>query len=422
MGCRIFYNGIKDIIVVSDLKDKQQVYIIYIGTLLSFIFSIVVTYLNTKYLTLEDFGVFKLYQNAGYLLYVILNLGIFYSSTYLVAQSDDLSEQVKLASAGLNVFFIVCFVLFIVMSFLYFLFWDVFAKYFRDGFFLLFLSFFSVALINGMQGIYQGMNKIKEISIIKFMPYFLFTICFILFSVDSSFSSITLFCMLNILVVTFYLINTGFNFFSLDSTKSIILSVRSYGLNVYIGSVLGVGCIYFINTMLPFYLDMKALAVVGVALTLSSPLQLIPSVIGVVLFRKFANGNNCFDKDVVIPLTIISVIAIIVFNLLISSVVSILFSEEYMGAIELSRLISLGYIFYGVGDFFTKFIASRGAGKSLRNTSVAVGLSVIAVFFLTINNFGPHALCYAVIFGGLVFSFLSISACYKIIREENDIK
>lgn len=407
---------------MSESRHKNQVYIMYLGTLLSFFFSISFTFLNTKYLTVDDFGIFKLYQNAGYLLYVVLNFGIFYSSSYLVAKSDDLTEQAELTNASLHLFFVVSVIFVFIISAIDFSLNGLISSYFSDGVMLLLLSFFSVSMINGVQSIYQGMNKIEVMSFIKFIPYLLCSIFFVLLSVRSSEISILLFCVVNIIVVLFYVVGSDFFKVNLRGIRCILQSVRNYGLNVYMGAFLGVGCIYFINMILPMYLDVKNLALVGVALTLSSPLQLIPSIIGVVLFRKFAKGNNCFERGVILSLIFVSLMSVLFFNLVIASVVSILFSDSYSGVVEISRIIGLGYILYGIGDFFNKFVASRGDGVLLRNTSMIVGLSVLAMFFLTIKSHGVYSICYAILSGGFVFSLLSMHNCYRIVKKQNDIK
>ena len=66
-------------------------------------------------------------------------------------------------------------------------------------------------------------------------------------------------------------------------------------------------------------------------------------------------------------------------------------------------IVSVGVAFYGIADYFNRFLGAHGLGKLLRNTSFITGSLILIFNFVLIPRFGVNGAALTRLFGGFTY-------------------
>jgi O-antigen/teichoic acid export membrane protein len=260
-----------------------------------------------------------------------------------------------------------------------------------------------------LNNLLQGAGKIYELSLFKILPSVLYLILI------WGFMSIFEYTLTHLLVfqavsfifpILFFLYfcggdkKTGFEVIENLKTQN-----STHGFHVYLGSIVGVGSTYLASLIVAYYLDIKYVGFYGLAVTLCAPLQMIPSVIGTTFFKEFATYIS-IPRKVLVSTFLLSLVALIGFIVVIGWAVDLLYGDEYKEVIGLTRLMVFGYFFYGLGDFFNRFVSAKGKGRALKKVSITVGVINIVGFCILINLFGVIGGGVTIVISGCVYCLL----------------
>jgi O-antigen/teichoic acid export membrane protein len=114
---------------------------------------------------------------------------------------------------------------------------------------------------------------------------------------------------------------------------------------------------------------------------------MIPSVLGTVLFKKFAN-LNFIPKKVVIFSILATILALIVFYIFIDKVFLLFYSDDFTPVIGISKLLIFSFLLHGLGDLINRFLGAQGKGRLLRNSAFMVGIVNVLGYTLLVKYFG----------------------------------
>lgn len=165
--------------------------------------------------------------------------------------------------------------------------------------------------------------------------------------------------------------------------KEVWLYNKSFGFNVYIGSVLAVGFSSLSQILISYFSSNNSgVGFYTLALTFCGPLALIPNTIATVYYKEFARSPKIPAKILYITF-LISLIALISLWLIIKPFVLFFYGEEFKPVITLTYIVSIGVLAHGFGDIYNRFLGANGQAIALRNSAFIVGIaSVGASFFL----------------------------------------
>lgn len=378
-------------------KNSRQVIVLYISTLAGVLVGMLVSILNTRNLAPSEYGDVRYVNNIIQMLSGIFLFGYFVTGSRLLAIAKDKEEaaQIKgglIAILGLTVALMMTCMVACGLIHHYVLHRD-----FAWLFYTVIPVCGSVLLLNYMNTSAQGDNSIYSIAAARLLP----SACYlgIAYFIYKQFGASNWLMLVLQNGIAFIILSViiWYNKPSFKNLKQTFKALRqenkSYGLQVYYGSLANVSVQYIAGiTLGMFALDNTNVGFYSLALTVTGPLALLPSIIGTTYFKRFAH-ENCISRRILLSTFSLSLISLIGFVVLIFPVVGLLYDERYSKVALYACLLAIGFTFHGLGDVFNRFLGAHGQGKPLRNGAFISG--VIALIGYTIG------VCYYDIWGAL---------------------
>lgn len=368
---------------------KGKVIFLFGSTLFSVFIGVISSVINTNFLSPVFYGDFRYIQNIISFISSLLMFGFFTSGCRLLALSKDelYSRKIRGVLSLILMFtvLILMFVLFILYLF------NVNRNDSLANLYLIAIPFSSnVILLNYINTVAQGDNHIFRIAIARVLPSLLYcVVSYIIYSIYGA-TPVLMLILYNgiaIIVLSIIIISTKPSFSDLRESYSILKKENKlYGKNVYIGSIVGVSTTYIAGITLGQFCDTNAdVGFYTLALTMSSPLSLLPGVVGTTFFKDFAFQNK-IDRKVFSASLFLTIFSCIVYILFIKYIVKLLYDENYISVATYASCLALGMSIHGMGDMLNRFLGAHGQGVMLRNAAFVCGLvltlgSVILVYF-----------------------------------------
>lgn len=401
---------------LSIFKGNKYVYqtsMLMTSTVLSMLFLVAINYFLTKLLTPVEYGNYSFIINIFVFSQTIFNFGFFYSICRLVSLSEDGLKIRKFYFAGILLWLFLSATMVVSLG-VYSVFLDNLRENSLLGTFLLVLPLGSVYLFTSFNElVLQGSNQISLLSISRLFPRILFLLILLFLfhsSIQVGILSILVSYFLSYILVYIYIVYRLKPIRKGCSTimREIWIVNRDYGFPIYIGSVLSVGASNFVGVLLGMLsTNNVSVGFYNIALQISIPLSMIPNIISTVLFKHFVSTEVISKKILCVLLTLclFLYVCIIIFS---KPFVAIVFGEDYMESVILLQYISLGFLLYGIADFFNKFLLSKGEGKELRNVSLWVGMTILFLSYPLIKLWGEIGASYVKLLSGIVYILLVI--------------
>jgi O-antigen/teichoic acid export membrane protein len=346
---------------------------------------------NTRILGKEAFGDFKFIETVFRFLASLVSIGVFVSITRMLAIAKNKEYKHNLIGFFLLALVIASFVgiiLLIIFSYLEPIwFSNNLGGIFRKYSILIFAVLGNIALIE----ILKGLNKIYTLSILNTVPAILYLIIAYIYNLNNALYLEEILLLsyglqfIFIIAIIFKLkpkINLNKNII-----KEVINENNTNGKPIYFGSLAGVATAQIAGFSLSYYIDNTQVGFFTLAMTVCSPLIMIPSVLGTVLFKKFAN-LNFIPKKVVIFSILATILALIVFYIFIDKVFLLFYSDDFTPVIGISKLLIFSFLLHGLGDLINRFLGAQGKGRLLRNSAFMVGIVNVLGYTLLVKYFG----------------------------------
>lgn len=384
----------------------KQVGSLYTSMLLSIIFGIGVSIVNTRLLGPKQYGDLKFLQNLFSFVVTFMTFGVFVTGARLLAQNRSDSRQ-KDIIGSLSVFAALISIIFISILF--------FFSFFENRIFnndlgliirilcpLLFVFPFTKCL----EGILVGTNEIYKLSIYRIAPQilYIFAVTAFTFLADLTVSTALLIQFMASFLVLFVIymsLKPRFNRIA-HPARLIIKRNKSHGFQVYIGSIFSIAGAHLVGLFIGLFMDNINVGYYSLALMTTMPLTMIPNAIGTTFYRDFASLRSLPAKATRVTI-LLSSIALLFFVVMIRKIILLLYSTEYIAVVPLAYLISIGCFFHGFGDYINRFIGSHGKGKFTRNGAISVGIVNILGCMVLIRFFGLSGAATTRILSGTVY-------------------
>lgn len=373
---------------------------------LGMIVGIGVSVVNTRLLGPQQYGDLKFLQTLFSFVVTLFTLGIFSSGSRLLAQKkhkpirQELIGNLLLFTTGIS--FLLIIALFLFSFFEEFLFNNELGQIIRLTTPLLFVFPFQLCL----EKIMQGTNQIYELSMFRIGPSILYLFAALSFNY---FVPLSLIYALTIQLVTLAtLIFTMIIIFKpkfCNIKKNIFIVWQenmTYGFQVYIGTIAAVASSHFGGLSIGYFIDNTNVGFFSLALTITSPLLMIPSSVGTTFYKDFAN-RNFIPKTVTTITLILSIFTLLIFFLIIKKVILFLYSTEYIAIVPLAYLVSVGRIFHGFGNYINRFLSAHGKGRQIRNSAIAVGAFRVLGYTLLVYTIGVNGAAITVTISGFIY-------------------
>ena len=408
----------------SNVKIKQVTGLLSVN-ILSIPLSVITSIIITRFLGPEEYGSFKLILNLFSLATVIFTFGFFQAGNRALVLNSDTQKARELYGAEL-----------IITGFLFLFFALTFCGY---AFFdkninekglrlvlLLSIPFSWVFLITKyFEVLFQADNKIRLLAKARLFPHLIYFVTilviyyfFINYSGNRLILIIASYFIGNIIVAIYILnkINPSFRNFR-DRVQEIFQYNKTFGFNVYIGSLFAVGFSQLTGVLISYFAnDNSGVGYYSLAMTIAAPLALIPNVIATTHYKDFSTSRK-IDKKLMLITLAISFAALLLTILLVGPFINIFYGSEFTPVIKLTYIVSIGLIMNGMADFFNRFLGSHGKGKALRNSAFIVGISVLIINVVLIPLYGESGAALTTFFAGLIY-FVCMYIYYRKLKSE----
>ena len=387
----------------------RQVLSLYLSMVLGIAVGIGVSVVNTRFLGPQRYGDLKFLQNMFTFVVSFLTFGTFVTGSRLLAQREHESRKHELmgnililASASSLAMIVGLF------TFSFFeerLFHNELGRMIRIFSPLLFVFPFNQCLEN----ILQGDNRIYEMSVLRISPrlcYLAGALAFNYFVPLSLHSALGIQLLTHAALILVMIRRLKPSLGKVRRNLSIIwVENRSYGFQVYLGMIFGVATGQLAGLSIGYFTgDNTNVGFYALALTISMPLMMIPSVVGTTFFKDFANRSSIPPKATKVTI-VLSLLALATFVLVIKKLVLFLYSSEYIAVVPLAYIVSFGSLCHGFGNYVNRFLGAHGKGRELRNGAILVGVANIAGNTVLVSRYGAQGAAITKLLSGLIFVF-----------------
>lgn len=380
----MFYTCFYAISKMKITKTKKQVLYLYVCTFIGMGIGVLVSIMNTHFLEPNAYGDVRYVNNLIGFFSGIFLVGYFVTGSRLLALAETKDDAKRIKGGMLFILMLTALLMMIAMALCALYHW-----YIEKDFYYLFLYVIPISantmFLNYINTSSQGDNSIGTIGLARLLPSILYLIIgYIVYTLYGVTSTIMLLLQGGVafFVLLFLILYNGVSFTNLkNSLKLLREENKQYGLQVYYGSLANVSVQYIAGISLGLFgSDNANVGFYSLALTITSPLTMLPSIIGTTYFKQFATQNQILKK-VLTTTFVLSIISLIGFVLLIYPLVDFLYSKEYSSVALFASLLAIGSTFHGLGDVFNRFLGAHGKGKMLRNGAFISG--IVALFGYT---------------------------------------
>lgn len=388
---RIISSITKKLYDMNITKSRKQIIILYSSTIIGVLIGVLVSILNTNFLSPSDYGDVRYVNNFIAFFSGILLLGYFVSGSRLLAIAKDINQARQMKGTLIIILGITIFVMMAIFFFCALFHNFILNKSFYYLFYISIPVCGSSLLLNYVNTTSQGDNSIYSIAAARIMPQLLYlATAFIVYKYSGASREKMLLLQNGVysLVLLFIILYNNPSFKNIrNSFAQLQEENKKYGFQVYCGSLMNVSVQYIAGITLGLFSDNNTnVGFYLLALTLTTPLAMLPNVIGTTYFKEFAHQSK-INRKIQFNTIIMSIVSLIGFVIIIYPIVDFLYSPSYKTVALYASFLALASTFQGLGDVYNRFLGAHGKGKYLRNAALfsgivsIVGYTVIAYFF-----------------------------------------
>lgn len=373
-------------------KNSKQAIVLYVSTLSGVLIGMLVSILNTRNLAPEEYGDVRYVNNIIQLLSGIFLFGYFVTGSRLLAIAKSKEEAAQIKGGLVTILGLTVALMMICMVACGLIHHFILHRDFAWLFYTVIPVCGSVLLLNYMNTSAQGDNSIYSIAAARLLPSAIYLgVAYFVYAHFGASSWLMLVLQNGIALIVLIAI-IWYNKPSFKNLKQTFKALqeenKSYGLQVYYGSLATVSVQYIAGiTLGMFATDNANVGFYSLALTVTGPLALLPSIIGTTYFKRFAHESSISRKILLYTFSM-ALLSLVGFVILIYPVVGFLYDDRYADVALFACILSVGFTFHGLGDVFNRFLGAHAQGTSLRNGAFIAGAIALIGYTIGVYYFG----------------------------------
>lgn len=402
---------LRTLIEYSKNEKIRQIVILYLVNILSIPLGIFTSIVITRYLGAEIYGDYSLLVNIFNFAIVIFTFGFFQAGNRALILNHDKEKTHEIYGAVL----VILFCLFVLMSLCLGL-YGILDINLRDkgltNIFIYLLPFSWIFLLtNYFETLFQADNKINELAKTRLYPKIgFFLSALIIYFLFSKIEINKLGLVLALYLLTFLVVYLSslrrikVSFKNIKTNiKELLTYNKSFGFDVYLGSVLSVGLASLSGVIISYFgTDNAGVGYYALALTFASPLTLIPNVVATTHYKEFSLQTQ-IPKRLTLLTIGLTTITLLALWIVVGPFINVFYGSSFVPVIELNLIVSVGIAFHGLADYYNRFLGAHGQGKALRNGSIIVGLSILVMNMVFIPIWDETGAAIAKLIAGLIY-------------------
>lgn len=412
------------IIKILSGKNSRQVAILYTSTIGGVLLGVLSSVINTRFLDPINYGDVRYVQNIINLFSCVFLLGFFVSGSRLLAVSENKENACRLKGV-MVIFLLVTIAALMLLVLICYFYHIIFRNNFNSALFLYSIPVCAQPLmLNYINTTAQGDNQIGLIALARLLPAALYVlIAYFIYTSFGASSDLMILLQWGIacLVFVFIIASTKPHFNEFSKYKSILCDEnKRYGMYLYWGSLAMVATQYLPGITLSFFDANNAnVAYFTLALTISTPLSMLPSIVGTSYFKRFAVQKK-ISSTVFRVTIIITILSLVIFIILIQEIVDILYPVTYSAVGFYASLLAVGKCIHGLGDMINRFLGAHGLGKEIRNASFSCGIFIVFGSIVLVYFYGVHGAVYTSVISSVSYTCTLVVYYYRFIKMKNE--
>lgn len=409
--------------LIKLIKQNNLVVFLYITTLAGTLLGVVASIINTRFLPPSDYGDVRYVQNIINLFATLLLFGYFWSGSRMLALSKNEERSRKIRGCLILILVLASVVIILLTGTCYFFHQS------NPQLAILFITTMPVCIYpllnNYMNTVAQGDNHIIRLGLARILPYLLY-ISFAYFIYKHFGVTSKLMILLQwgaySLVLLLIIISTKPYFRNIKAVfEELQQENRQYGIQLYIGSIIMVATNYIAGITLGIFSENNVnVGFYTLALTVTSPLTMLPAIIGTTYFKKFASQNR-ISPSVLKATILLTSISCVCFIALIQPLVVFLYTDTYSKVGVYASFMAIGFSLHGIGDMFNRYLGSHGKGRMIRNSSIFCGIFKIIGFTLFVYLWDIYGAIATNILSSTIYALILILYYRKFTKEQESL-
>ena len=408
----------------SSERAKQSLYLL-LTNFASIPIGIVISIMLTKMLGAEGFGDYSFIVSIFTFAVLMITLGFFQSGNRVLVLNESKKRAKQYYGAELAILLLMFFLMTVFLAIYSFTDQNLKEKGLSDIFLLLLPLSFVFLADNYIEVLLQADNRIGLLSTHRLLTKLVYAVALIAFfsislvgKVETLVTIFYLYFLSKLLVFLFILWHLKPTFVSLSKRiKEIWFHNKTFGFNVYIGSVFAVGFTSLSPILIGYFSESNSgVGFYTLALTFSAPLAIIPSTIATSYYKEFSKTPKIPIKLLKVTLGI-CILALLCIWVILPPFINYFYGDGFKPVAMLNYIVSLGVLIHGFGDIYNRFLGANGQAIALRNSAFIVGAGALPIGLVLIPLFGEYGaaitkLSVSCIYLGIIFwYYLSYTKC-----------
>ncbi|WP_017413607.1 lipopolysaccharide biosynthesis protein [Clostridium tunisiense] len=407
---------------INNAKQYSMLTISNFGTmLLAFITNI----LMTNMLNETEYGSYRYIINIITMIVSFVNFGVYYSTARLLTSTSEHREK-NLYGATVTIVLVISFLAGIIIFGGYFIV-SIFVKDIDKLFLYALPLIFTVMLQRTFIYMLKGSNKIYDISLQTILPQILILSSYIILWIAkvknvSFVLSLTVYAIAFLVtdLITIYRLKINLLSGIKKEAANIFREQRHNGFEIYKGSLLSVFAADVLNVAIGSISLKAEYAIYALSLSLSTPIIQIPATMGIIHFKKNANSKKLAKKEIIMTF-LLSIIAYIGLNLVMLFFFPIVYGQRYSGTIMYVSILSMGYLFHGIGDYFNHFLNAHGKGSNIKKGSYICGITQVLLAVALMPVFQIWGLVISRVISSLAYFLVMFTSYIQFVKSTKGI-
>lgn len=369
----------------------RKTFYLYSAMLFNVLLGYVVTKLNTEYLTLTEFGMYNLFINTILFAGVFFSLGLFESTSRLIAVEPDKKRARELFGTNLVITLLLGFALNLLVLTLSFFFDRIFEV--NIGFLLVMLwpLVFGILLQNMLHITLRGFNYAGLLSLLTMAPRFCYLVALLTLMLVGIYTlhNALLSYLISILFITLLisaLVRPRFSQMG-RGYRTLLKEIKNFGHHLYFANIFSSISLHADKLILAYFLDARQLAYYSLAYTLTAPLQYFSHALTTSAYKNFAHYQR-------IPKRHLAINALVAFSgavalVFLSELIIIhLFSREFAPSIPVFIILTIAFAVSALSVPYTMFFKAQGRSKDVRNITISVQIMLLLLTIILVPWIG----------------------------------
>lgn len=201
-----------------------------------------------------------------------------------------------------------------------------------------------------------------------------------------------------------------------DDFARIAAAVREYGFDLYVGRVVTIMSVRLDQLLIPYFVGPRRFGAFSIAQRISEPVSGLARALATTRFKAFAG-----EPEVRVSLVRWNIALLAGASLSLATagpwLIIFAFPGKFMNSLPLLLPFAIAALFGGLLQPYNLFLAAHGAGRSLRDLSLVIGVLNLAGLFVFTRRYGLAGAAWFAVASMAVNFLLHLYAYRRLLRQ-----